>query len=101
MVVHCPGANAKEIGKEYLVLAPLKTLKNSSPTPCAQNRAHVSTELELLARGLLPPPSLNCSGARGEGSLTEAAGVGGAPAAEAATALGTAGQITHSGVSQL
>ncbi|TEA40907.1 hypothetical protein DBR06_SOUSAS49210003, partial [Sousa chinensis] len=50
----------------------------------------VSTELELLARGLFPPPSLNCPGARTEGSLTEAAGSGGAPAAKAMTVLGTA-----------
>ncbi|TEA33457.1 hypothetical protein DBR06_SOUSAS8010364, partial [Sousa chinensis] len=58
----------------------------------AQNAARISTELELLARGLFPPPSLNCPGARGEGGLTEVAGSGGPPAAEAATVLGTAGQ---------
>ncbi|TEA33789.1 hypothetical protein DBR06_SOUSAS10110003, partial [Sousa chinensis] len=43
--------------------------------------------------GLFPPPSLNYPGARGEGGHTEAAGSGGAPAAEAATVLGTAGQL--------
>ena len=58
----------------------------------AQNGARVSAELELLARGLFPPPSLNCPGARGEGGLTEAASPGGAPAAEATTVLGTAGR---------
>ena len=36
---------------------------------------------------------LNCPRARGEGRLTEAAGSGGAPPAEAATVLGTAGQL--------
>ncbi|TEA36406.1 hypothetical protein DBR06_SOUSAS16310023, partial [Sousa chinensis] len=56
-----------------------------------ENGAHVSTELELPARGLFPPLSWNCPGARGEGSLTEAAGSGGAPGAEAATVVGTAG----------
>ncbi|TEA42084.1 hypothetical protein DBR06_SOUSAS33010003, partial [Sousa chinensis] len=58
-----------------------------------KNTLEVSAELELLARGLVPPPSLNCPGARGEGGLTEAAGSGGAPLAEAATVPGTAGQI--------
>ncbi|TEA37653.1 hypothetical protein DBR06_SOUSAS5310098, partial [Sousa chinensis] len=57
-----------------------------------ENGAHVSAELELPARGLFPPPSRNCPGARGEGGLTEAASSGGAPAAEAATILGTAGR---------
>ncbi|TEA34455.1 hypothetical protein DBR06_SOUSAS23310013, partial [Sousa chinensis] len=52
----------------------------------------LSAELELVARGLLLPPSLNCPGARGEGSLTEAAGSGGAPPAKAATVLGTTGR---------
>ena len=65
------------------------------------NGAQVSTELELLAWGLVPPLSLNCPGAQGEGGLTEAAGSGGAPAAKAMTVLGTAGRITHPGVSQL
>ncbi|TEA31349.1 hypothetical protein DBR06_SOUSAS710130, partial [Sousa chinensis] len=59
----------------------------------AQNGACVSADLELLARGLFPPPSLNCPRDRGEGDLTEAAGSGGALPAEAATVLGTAGQI--------
>ncbi|KAJ8782147.1 hypothetical protein J1605_010400, partial [Eschrichtius robustus] len=45
-----------------------------------------------LGRGLFPPPSRNCPGARGEGDLTEAAGSGGAPAAEAVTVAGTAGR---------
>ncbi|TEA28558.1 hypothetical protein DBR06_SOUSAS2010198, partial [Sousa chinensis] len=58
----------------------------------AQNRACVSTELELLARGLFPLPSLNFPGARGEGGLTEAAGSGGASPAKTMTILGTAGQ---------
>ncbi|TEA35672.1 hypothetical protein DBR06_SOUSAS1110016, partial [Sousa chinensis] len=59
----------------------------------AQNGARVSSEPELpAARGLFPPPSGNCPGARGEGGLTEAAGSGGAPAAEAATVVGTAGR---------
>ncbi|KAM9040316.1 uncharacterized protein AAG666_008736 [Megaptera novaeangliae] len=49
-------------------------------------------KLELPARGLFPPPSRNCPGARGEGDLTEAAGSGGAPAAEAVTVVGTAGR---------
>ncbi|TEA23284.1 hypothetical protein DBR06_SOUSAS5510112, partial [Sousa chinensis] len=52
----------------------------------------VSAKLELPARGLFPPPSRNCPGARGEGDLTEAAGSGGAPAAEAVTVERTAGQ---------
>ena len=43
--------------------------------------------------GLFPPPSRNCPGARGEGDLTEAAGSGGAPAAEAVTVAGTAGRF--------
>ncbi|TKC33502.1 hypothetical protein EI555_006446, partial [Monodon monoceros] len=64
----------------------------SGPIPCAQNGARVSAELELAARGLFPPPSRNCPGGRGEGGLTEAAGSGGAPAAEAATVVGTAGR---------
>ncbi|KAJ8779933.1 hypothetical protein J1605_012102 [Eschrichtius robustus] len=54
---------------------------------------HLQSELELPARGLFPLPSLKCPGARGEGSLTEAAGSGGAPAAEAATVLGTVGRL--------
>ncbi|TEA25661.1 hypothetical protein DBR06_SOUSAS2510082, partial [Sousa chinensis] len=58
-----------------------------------ENGAHVSAELELPARGLFPLPSRNFPGARGEGGLTEAAGSGGAPAAEAATIVGTAGRI--------
>ncbi|TEA41798.1 hypothetical protein DBR06_SOUSAS2410042, partial [Sousa chinensis] len=58
----------------------------------AQNGAHVCAELELLARSLFPPPSRNCPGARGEGGLTEAAGSGGAPAAEAAIVVETAGR---------
>ncbi|TEA32548.1 hypothetical protein DBR06_SOUSAS4910035, partial [Sousa chinensis] len=58
---------------------------------CAQNGACISIEPELLARGLFPQPSLNCSGAQGEGGLTEAAGSGRAPAAKATTVLGTAG----------
>ena len=78
-----------------------KASGHRGPTPCAQNGARVSAELELLARGLFPLPSLNCPGARGEGGLTEAAGSGGAPAAEAATVLGTADRITHPGLSQL
>ncbi|TEA34492.1 hypothetical protein DBR06_SOUSAS10710013, partial [Sousa chinensis] len=57
-----------------------------------ENRARFSTELELPARGLFPPPSRNCPGTRGEGGLTEDAGSGGGPAAEAVTVLGTAGQ---------
>ncbi|TEA32462.1 hypothetical protein DBR06_SOUSAS8110006, partial [Sousa chinensis] len=48
---------------------------------------------ELLARGLFPPLSLNCPGARGKGGLTEPAGYGGAPAAEAVTVLGTTGRV--------
>ena len=60
----------------------------------AQNGARVSAELELPARGLFPPPSLKCPGARGEGGLTEAAGSGGAPAAKATTVLGTAGRVS-------
>ncbi|TEA36792.1 hypothetical protein DBR06_SOUSAS310216, partial [Sousa chinensis] len=60
-----------------------------------ENGARVSTELERLARGLFPPPSRNCPGARGEGSLTEAAGSGGAPAAKAATVAGTAGRLVQ------
>ncbi|TEA38892.1 hypothetical protein DBR06_SOUSAS610273, partial [Sousa chinensis] len=59
----------------------------------SQNGACVSTELELLAQGLFPPLSLNCPGAQGEGDLTEAAGSGWASAAEAATVLGTTGQL--------
>ncbi|TEA37683.1 hypothetical protein DBR06_SOUSAS127110001, partial [Sousa chinensis] len=59
----------------------------------AKNGARVSAELELAARGLFPPPSRNCPGGRGEGGLTEAAGSGGAPAAEAATVVGTAGRV--------
>ncbi|TEA34763.1 hypothetical protein DBR06_SOUSAS46610001, partial [Sousa chinensis] len=59
----------------------------------SENGARVSTELKRLARGLFPPPSLNCPGAREEGGLTEAAGSGGAPAAKAMTVLGTAGHI--------
>ena len=47
-----------------------------------------------MARGLFPPPSLKCPGARGEGGLTEAAGSGGSPAAEVATVLGIAGQVS-------
>ncbi|TEA32519.1 hypothetical protein DBR06_SOUSAS4910002, partial [Sousa chinensis] len=58
-----------------------------------KNGARVSTELELLTQGLFPPSSLNCPGSQGEGGLTEAAGSGKAPAAEAATVLGTAGQL--------
>ena len=46
-----------------------------------------------LGWGLFPPPSQNCPGARGEGNLTEAAGSGGAPAAEAVTVAGTAGRL--------
>ena len=61
----------------------------------------LEAELELLAWGLFPPLSLNCPGAHGEDGLTEAAGSGGGPEAKAATVLGTAGQITHPGVSQL
>ncbi|TEA41428.1 hypothetical protein DBR06_SOUSAS37910003, partial [Sousa chinensis] len=53
--------------------------------------ATISADLELPARGLFPPPSRNCPGARGEGGLTEAASSGGDPAAEAATVGGTAG----------
>ncbi|TEA24649.1 hypothetical protein DBR06_SOUSAS6310013, partial [Sousa chinensis] len=53
-----------------------------------ENGARVSAELELPAQGLFPPPSRNCPGAQGEGGLTEDAGSGGAPAAEAATVLG-------------
>ncbi|TEA31307.1 hypothetical protein DBR06_SOUSAS710062, partial [Sousa chinensis] len=52
----------------------------------------VSAELELPAPALLPPLSQKFPGARGEGSLTEAASPGGAQAAEAETALGTAGR---------
>ncbi|TEA36543.1 hypothetical protein DBR06_SOUSAS15910014, partial [Sousa chinensis] len=59
----------------------------------AQKGARVSTELELLAQGLFPPPSLNYPRARGEGSLTEAASFGGAPAAKAVTVLRTTGRI--------
>ncbi|TEA29435.1 hypothetical protein DBR06_SOUSAS8610127, partial [Sousa chinensis] len=59
----------------------------------AQNGAHVSAELELPVPGLFPPPSRNCPRARGEGGLTEAAGSGGAPVAEAGTVVGTAGRI--------
>ncbi|XP_060157519.1 uncharacterized protein [Globicephala melas] len=44
------------------------------------------------ARGLLPPPLRKCPGSRGEGGLTEA-GSGGAPAAEAATVVRTAGRV--------
>ncbi|TEA31546.1 hypothetical protein DBR06_SOUSAS9110073, partial [Sousa chinensis] len=47
----------------------------------------------LPAQGLFPPPSRNCPGAQGEGSLTEAASSGGALAAEAATVVGTAGRL--------
>ncbi|TEA09894.1 hypothetical protein DBR06_SOUSAS12110002, partial [Sousa chinensis] len=54
--------------------------------------ARVSAEMELPAGGLFPPPSWNCHRARGEGGLNEAASSGGAPAAEAATVLGTAGR---------
>ncbi|TEA31249.1 hypothetical protein DBR06_SOUSAS18710028, partial [Sousa chinensis] len=53
----------------------------------------VSSELQLPAQSLFPLPSRNCPGDRGKGSLTEAAGSGGAPAAEAAKVLGTAGRI--------
>ena len=67
----------------------------------SRNGTCISAELELLAQGLILPPSLNCPGARGEGGLTEAASSGGAPAAEATTVLGTTGWITHPGVSQL
>ncbi|TEA28397.1 hypothetical protein DBR06_SOUSAS2010001, partial [Sousa chinensis] len=63
------------------------------PTRCAQNGARVSADLELPARGFFPPPSRNCPGTRGEGGLTEAAGSGGAPAAEAATVVRTAGRV--------
>ncbi|TEA33798.1 hypothetical protein DBR06_SOUSAS10110014, partial [Sousa chinensis] len=59
----------------------------------AQNGTHVSAELELPARGLFPPPSRNSPGALGEGRLTEAAGSGGAPAAEAMTVAGPVGQL--------
>ncbi|TEA40349.1 hypothetical protein DBR06_SOUSAS26010005, partial [Sousa chinensis] len=52
-----------------------------------------SAELERPARGLFPPSSRNCPRAQGEGGLTEAAGSGGALAAEAATVMGTAGRI--------
>ncbi|TEA35675.1 hypothetical protein DBR06_SOUSAS1110021, partial [Sousa chinensis] len=58
-----------------------------------ENGARVSTELELLDRGLFHPPLWNCPRAREEGGLTEAAGSGGAPVAEAATVLGTAGRL--------
>ncbi len=72
-----------------------KASGQSGPTHCALNRARVSSELELPARaGLFPPPSRNCPGARGEGHLTEAAGSGGAPAAEAVTVAGTAGRVS-------
>ncbi|TEA24504.1 hypothetical protein DBR06_SOUSAS25310036, partial [Sousa chinensis] len=63
------------------------------PSPCAQNGARVTAELELPARSLFPPPSRYCPGSRGEGGLTEAAGSRGAPAAEAATDVGTAGRV--------
>ncbi|TEA35702.1 hypothetical protein DBR06_SOUSAS1110051, partial [Sousa chinensis] len=59
----------------------------------AKNGARVSAQLELPARGLFPLQSRNCPRARGEGGLTEAAGSGGAPAAKAATVLGTTGQL--------
>ncbi|TEA30234.1 hypothetical protein DBR06_SOUSAS12710009, partial [Sousa chinensis] len=59
----------------------------------AQNGARVSAELELPALGLFLPLSRNCPGARGEGGLIEAAGSGGALAAEAATVVGTAGRV--------
>ena len=71
-----------------------KASGQSGPTHCALNRARVSSELELPARGLFPPPSRNCPGARGEGDLTEAAVSGGAPAAEAMTVAGTAGRVS-------
>ncbi|TEA35363.1 hypothetical protein DBR06_SOUSAS28410013, partial [Sousa chinensis] len=58
-----------------------------------QNGACVSAELELPARGLFPPPSRNCPGAQGVGSLTEATSSGGALADEAATVPGIAGQL--------
>ncbi|TEA36660.1 hypothetical protein DBR06_SOUSAS310058, partial [Sousa chinensis] len=58
-----------------------------------QNRARVSTELELQACGLFPPLSLSCSGAQWDGGLTEAACFGGTPPAEATTVLGTAGHL--------
>ncbi|TEA39963.1 hypothetical protein DBR06_SOUSAS2910002, partial [Sousa chinensis] len=57
-----------------------------------QNAACISSELELLAQGLFPPPSLNCPRAQGEGGLTKASSSGGSPA-KAATVLGTMGQI--------
>ncbi|TEA39743.1 hypothetical protein DBR06_SOUSAS31510012, partial [Sousa chinensis] len=50
-----------------------------------------SKSLQIPARGLFPPPSRNCPGARGKGSLTEDAGSGVAPAAEATTVGGTVG----------
>ncbi|TEA37297.1 hypothetical protein DBR06_SOUSAS6710031, partial [Sousa chinensis] len=52
-----------------------------------------SAEMELPARGLFPPPSWNCPGAREEGGLTEAAGSGGAPVAKATTVMWTAGRL--------
>ncbi|TEA41815.1 hypothetical protein DBR06_SOUSAS2410064, partial [Sousa chinensis] len=63
------------------------------PTLCAQNGARVSAELELPAGGLFPPPSRNCPGARRESGLTEAAGSGGAPVAEATTVVRTACRV--------
>ncbi|TEA34226.1 hypothetical protein DBR06_SOUSAS2710105, partial [Sousa chinensis] len=57
------------------------------------NGACVSAEVELLAWSLFPLPSLNCPRAREEDSLTEAAGSGRAPAAEATTVLGTMGRL--------
>ncbi|TEA25119.1 hypothetical protein DBR06_SOUSAS34710001, partial [Sousa chinensis] len=48
---------------------------------------------ELPKLRVFPPPSVNCPGARGEGGLTEATGSGGAPAAEVATVVGTAGRM--------
>ncbi|TEA29170.1 hypothetical protein DBR06_SOUSAS29910003, partial [Sousa chinensis] len=53
----------------------------------------ISTELELPAQGIFPPPSWNCPGAREEGGLTEADGSGGALMAEATTVMGMAGRI--------